>query len=163
LIKAAPDQESAELLTAGFLTGARYGELIACSFCDFDATSMVLKVDGKTGPRTIVLQSEAVTFFKRISKGQAPDEPLLRRGAVASIAATASHDPGIRTSISPQRRNILRPSPLLHFPSYRRRSSLDIIPENCGTSVRVMEITYAKVLATKRRDLIERGAPTLGS
>ena len=41
----------AELLTAGFLTGARYGELIARSVCDFDPVARTLKVDGKTGPR----------------------------------------------------------------------------------------------------------------
>ena len=38
---------------------------------------------------------------------------------------------------------------------------LNIIAENCGTSVRIIETTYAKVLANKRRDFIERGAPTL--
>ena len=31
LIETTPDKEFADLLTAGFLTGARYGELIACS------------------------------------------------------------------------------------------------------------------------------------
>jgi hypothetical protein len=38
---------------------------------------------------------------------------------------------------------------------------LNIIAENCGTSVRIIETTYAKILAGKRRDFIERGAPTL--
>ena len=37
---------------------------------------------------------------------------------------------------------------------------LNIIADNCGTSVRMIEKTYAKVLAEKRRDFIERGAPT---
>jgi hypothetical protein len=38
---------------------------------------------------------------------------------------------------------------------------LNIIAENCGTSVRLIEKTYAKILAGKRREFIERGAPTL--
>ena len=38
---------------------------------------------------------------------------------------------------------------------------LNIIAENCGTSVRMIEKTYAKILAEKRRDFIERGAPSL--
>jgi hypothetical protein len=32
---------------------------------------------------------------------------------------------------------------------------------NCGTSVRITETTYAKVLASKRRQFIERAAPSL--
>ena len=42
LIEATPDKEFADLLTAGFLTGARYGELIACSVRDFDETARTL-------------------------------------------------------------------------------------------------------------------------
>jgi hypothetical protein len=38
---------------------------------------------------------------------------------------------------------------------------LNIIAENCGTSVRMIENTYAKILAEKRREFIERGAPSL--
>jgi integrase len=38
---------------------------------------------------------------------------------------------------------------------------LNIIAETCGTSVRMIENTYAKILAEKRRDCIERGAPSL--
>ena len=79
LIGAAPDKDFADLLTAGFLTGARYGELIACSVRDFDPVAKTLKVDGKTGPRAIIFQPEVVTFFKLISKHRAADEPLLRR------------------------------------------------------------------------------------
>src|SRR5262245_61387093 len=38
---------------------------------------------------------------------------------------------------------------------------LNIIGDNCGTSIRIIETTYAKVLAGKRREFIERGAPSL--
>jgi hypothetical protein len=64
LIAATPEKDFANLLTSGFLTGARYGELIACSVRDFDSLSKTLSVDGKTGPRTIILQPEAVEFFE---------------------------------------------------------------------------------------------------
>jgi integrase len=37
---------------------------------------------------------------------------------------------------------------------------LNIIAENCGTSVRMIEKIFAKILAEKRRDFIERGAPS---
>ena len=38
---------------------------------------------------------------------------------------------------------------------------LNVIAENCGTSVRMIEKTYSKILAENRRDFIERGAPKL--
>ena len=38
---------------------------------------------------------------------------------------------------------------------------LTVLAENCGTNVRMIETTYAKVLAGKRREFIARGAPRL--
>lgn len=38
---------------------------------------------------------------------------------------------------------------------------LTVLAENCGTSVRMIEQTYAKVLASKRREFIASGAPRL--
>jgi integrase len=38
---------------------------------------------------------------------------------------------------------------------------LNVIAENSGTSVRMIETTYAKVIASKRREFISRRAPTL--
>lgn len=39
--------------------------------------------------------------------------------------------------------------------------SLTVLAENCGTSVRMIEKTYAKVLADKRWESIVNGAPRL--
>ena len=38
---------------------------------------------------------------------------------------------------------------------------LNIIGDNCGTSIRMIEVTYAKILSGKRRAFIDRGAPSL--
>ena len=38
---------------------------------------------------------------------------------------------------------------------------LTVLGENCGTSVRMIEKTYAKVLADKRREFIVKGAPRM--
>jgi hypothetical protein len=38
---------------------------------------------------------------------------------------------------------------------------LNIIADNCGTSVRMIEKTYAKILAEKRREFIQIGAPSI--
>ena len=164
LIEATPDREFADLLTAGFLTGARYGELIACSVRDFDEAARTLSVDGKTGPRTIILQPEAVSFFQSVCGDRAGDEPLLRRADGARW--NRSHQQR-RMALALERSGLDREGTfyaLRH--SYISRAiegevPLNIIAENCGTSVRIIETTYAKVLAGKRRQFIERGAPTL--
>jgi integrase len=164
LIEATPDKEFADLLTAGFLTGARYGELIACSVRDFDEKAKTLSVDGKTGPRTIILQPEAVNFFKTVCRELGADRPLLRRGDGARW--NRSHQQR-RMATALQRAGLDQEGTfyaLRH--SYISRAiegevPLNIIAENCGTSVRIIETTYAKVLAGKRRDFIERGAPSL--
>jgi integrase len=164
LIEAAPDKDFAELLTAGFLTGARYGELIACSVRDFDPIAKTLRVDGKTGPRVIVLQPKAVTFFKLISKGRVAGEPLLRRSD--GTCWNRSHQQR-RMAAALERAGLDKEGTfyaLRH--SYISRAiegqvPLNIIADNCGTSIRMIETTYAKVLAGKRREFIERRAPSL--
>ena len=40
---------------------------------------------------------------------------------------------------------------------------LTVLAENCGTSVRMIETTYAKLLASKRWEFISMGAPRLFS
>jgi integrase len=164
LIGATPDKDFADLLTAGFLTGARYGELIACSVRDFDPLSKTLSVDGKTGPRTVILQPEAVTFFKRVSEDRPGDELLLRRGD--GTRWNRSHQQR-RMALALERAGLDGAGTfyaLRH--SYISRAiegevPLNIIADNCGTSIRMIETTYAKVLAGKRRAFIERGAPSL--
>jgi integrase len=165
LIGAAPDKNFADLLTAGFLTGARYGELIACSVRDFDPLERTLEVvDGKTGPRAIILQQEAATFFTALSQDRCPEEPLLRRSDGARWNRSQQQR---RMALALERARLdkegtfyaLRHSHISR--AIEGEVPLNIIADNCGTSIRMIETTYAKVLAGKRRMFIERGAPSL--
>jgi integrase len=164
LIGATPEKDFADLLTAAFLTGARYGELIACSVRDFDSVSKTLSVDGKTGPRTIILQPEAVEFFNSIAVNGIADAPLLRREDGGRWSR--SHQQR-RMALALERSGLDKDATfyaLRH--SYISRAiegevPLNVIADNCGTSIRMIEATYAKVLAGKRREFIERGAPSL--
>lgn len=66
-----------DLLTAGFLTGARYGELAAFHVRHFDARGENLHVPrGKTGARIVILQAEAVAFFSKLIDDRERDAPL---------------------------------------------------------------------------------------
>ena len=164
LIGVCPIEDFANLLTAGFLTGARYGELTACSVRDFDPVERTLRVDGKTGQRAIILQPEAVAFFNKIAMDHPSGAPLLSRAD------------GGRWSRSHQQRRMARALELAGLDKtgtfYALRHSyisraiegevpLNIIGDNCGTSVRMIETSYDKILAYKRREFIERGAPSL--
>lgn len=80
LLASCNDPSFRELLSAGFLTGARYGELAACQVRHFDAEDETLYVPrGKTGARIVILQAEATAFFSRLVSGREKDAPLLPR------------------------------------------------------------------------------------
>jgi integrase len=62
------DRAFADLCEAGFLTGARYGELAALDVRHFDARQGSLQVPfGKTGSRIVSLTAESVAFFAALA------------------------------------------------------------------------------------------------
>jgi len=80
LLGAIPDQHFRDFVTAGFLTGARYGELAACQVRHFDRSAQALRIpSGKTGSRAVILQPEAVAFLTRVAEGRDSGSPLLPR------------------------------------------------------------------------------------
>ena len=165
LLDSTDDPAFRDLLTAGFMTGARYGELCACRVRHFDPGLEISHVPaGKTGARTVILQPEAVTFFARICGKRGKEEPLLPRvdgqGWKPSDQQRPMQRAIVRSGLDPQGTFYA----LRH--SYISRTieagvPLTVVAENCGTSVRMIENTYAKVLASKRRELIANGAPRL--
>ncbi len=165
LLRATDDACFRDLLTAGFLTGARYGELAACRIHHFDAGNASLHVpSGKTGPRTVILQPEAIDFFARVAEGRLKHDLLLPRLDGSSWGASHQVRPMKRALIGAGLNSSGTFYALRH--SYISRSieaavPLNVVAENCGTSVRMIETTYAKVLASKRREFISNGAPRL--
>ncbi|MGA9602336.1 MAG: tyrosine-type recombinase/integrase [Methylocystis sp.] len=165
LIDNAGDAATANLIKGAYLTGARYGELAGARVSQFDPRAKTLHVNvGKTGSRTIVLQTSAVDFFKKLAAGRDPDESLFVRSDGSrwkrSDQTRPVKDALAKAGLAPEGSIYA----LRH--TYVSRAieggvPLNVIAENCGTSVRMIEKTYAKVLAEKRRDFIERGAPSL--
>ena len=165
LLDAADTPAFRDLLTAGFLTGARYGELAACRVRDFNASQETLWVPrGKTGPRTVILQPEAVTFFRRTVGQRGKDEPLLPRPDGQGWKPSDQQRPMKKAVEKAELDPKATFYALRH--SYISRAiesgmPLTVLAENCGTSVRMIETTYAKVLAGKRRELIAASARRL--
>lgn len=159
------DRAFAQLLEAGYLTGARMGELAALDVRDFDARDASLTIrKGKTGARTVTLSVEGTTFFKHLTS---------ERPAAAVLLPRADGD---RWGKSEQARPFKRAALLAELPSsasfYTLRHSyisraieagmpLSLLAENCGTSLSMIERNYAKVLARTRRELVEATAPKL--
>jgi integrase len=165
LINSAADQETANIITGCYLTGARYGELADARVGYFDVDNGSLKISiGKTGSRNIILQSSAINFFRSITKERSAEKYLFVR------------NDGSRWKRSDQTRPFKEALSATELSTegslYALRHTyvsmaieggvpLNVVAENCGTSVRMIEKTYAKILAENRRDFIERGAPML--
>jgi integrase len=167
LIQAAREQEPAfaDLLTAGFMTGARYGELASCIVRDFDRKGGTLYIaKGKTGPRVVTLHREAIKFFGGLAEGRPKTGLLLPRTDGAPWGIAHQHRRMKAALLSAD----LDPDGTFYSlrHSYISRAieagmPLTIMAENCGTSVRMIEKNYAKMLAEKRREFVERAAPRL--
>jgi integrase len=152
----------ADLLVAGFLTGARLGELTACDVSHFDARGGVLNVpSGKTGARSCTLLPDAIEFFKALVKGRPSDAPLLPNGD------------GARWGKSEQHRRIKRDLKAAKLPTTASFYSLRhshvsrmieadvstfLIAENLGTSEKMIASNYAHLLAKKRSGMLKRAA-----
>lgn len=175
LIEAAAPDFAAVIKTA-FFTGARPGELCQLRAGDFKAFEKQLVIrDGKTGPRTVTLTSEAVAFFATLVREKTPNAPLLVQetgepwdtDSVQPFMQRAVVDAGWCTraelSALPRRE---RPTLYTLRHSYASRAiengmSLLILAQNLGNSVAMLERNYVKILDAKRRELIEAHAPSL--
>jgi site-specific recombinase XerD len=122
-------------------------------------------VNGKTGSRDIILQREAVEFFRELTSGK----------SAADLIFTMEN--GQPWKKSDQTRPFKRALVAAGLPSdgsmYALRHSyistaieggapLNLIAENCGTSVRMIEKTYSHLFVEKRRSFIEAAAPSFG-
>jgi len=164
LIAATDDERFADLVAALFLTGARYGDLAACDVRHLDGDVLTIP-SGKTGGRIVQLNDEAARLLARVAGKRAPGEPLFTR-----------NEAGERWGTSHQHRPMKKALKAAGLPAsasvYTMRHShisrsieagvpVTIIAENCGTSVRMIEVNYAKALANARRKLLAKAGPAL--
>jgi integrase len=76
--KCAPDLRA--LLQSLLLTAARPGEIAACRVSDFDRKHGTLVFrESKTGERVVTLSTEAIEFFKTMTKERIGNAPLIQR------------------------------------------------------------------------------------
>ena len=166
LIKTIEDPKFAKLVEGGYATGGRYEELTGAKVAHFDGHGGFLTVSGKTGSRPIILQTSAVKMFVGITAGRPADAYIFEKDNGKPWKPSDQ----VRPMKKAVRKANLDPKGCFYALRHAYISEaieenvpLIIIAENCGTSVRMIEQTYAKVLAAKKRKFIEQGAPKLRS
>ena len=166
------DTAAADLFQAYMLTGARPGgELASLKIGDFNARLHRLSIPNrgeqtisKTGARQITLTDEAVEFFARICAGRPASAPLLLSPDVERWD-TRQHQRYFTDVL----RRAGAPADAVPYSfrhSYISRwvesgVPLKLIAENVGTSVGMIEKTYAKFLPDARRAIVQATAPKL--
>ena len=164
LIESCADKRFADLVRGSYLTGARYGELNGAKIVDFDVVAKTLRVSGKTGSRDIILQSSAIDFFKRITKGRSRDAFIFVKadgGRWKRSEQTRPMKAAIKKANLDDRGCLYALRHAYISEAIERNTPLIVLAKNCGTSVRIIEKTYAKVLRAKEQEFVERGAPSL--
>ena len=164
LIASCGEEQFADLVRGAYLTGGRYGELNGARIVDFDALAKTLRVSGKTGSRDIILQSSAIDFFKRITKGRSRDAFIFVKADGGRWKRSEQARPmkaAIQRAKLDDRGNLYALRHAYISEAIERNIPLTILAKNCGTSVRIIEKTYAKVLRAKEQEFVERGAPSL--
>ena len=155
----------ANLCEAGFLTGARYGELAALDVRHFDARQGSLQVpSGKTGSRIVSLTAESIAFFAPLAMDRPGTEPLLPRWDGERWGKSHQHRPmkdALKDAKLPLKASFyaLRHSHISR--AIEAGMPLTLIAENSGTSVRMIEQTYGKFIKKTRQELIEKTSPKL--
>lgn len=149
-----------DLIEAGFLTGARYGELRFLHVSDYDKGRRVLSIrKGKTGPRSVPLSDAAAELFDRLRKGKLPSAALLTRD---------DGQPWQHSDQDKLMREATKKARLPHgtvyytlrhtFIANALTGGVDIhtVAKLCGTSVAMIEKHYGKLLHSDAREKLNR-------
>jgi integrase len=159
------DAPFADLLTAAFHTGARYGELTALDVRHLDARRQTLVIPkGKTGARVTTLTGEAARWFASIAADRAPREPLFQPAEGGRWEKSMQHrrmKAALAAAKLPKSASFYTLRHTYISRAIERGMPLTLLAENVGTSVRMIEKHYAHLLAASRRELVERTAPRL--
>lgn len=148
------------LVIAGALTGARYGELCALRVKDLDRDARVLHIrEGKTGERIVPMTPEMLKHFAKLATDKLPEAHLLVKDD-GKPWAHSDQDRLMREAV--KNANLKRAVvfyTLRHtFIAQAIGAGLDIysIAAVSGTSIAMIEKHYGKLLKGRVRDAMEK-------
>lgn len=142
------------LIEAAILTGARYGELAGARVRDFDPKGGTLHLSGKTGARTAYLSDRAITFFKSLAKDKLPTAWLLPKDNGEQWGRDHHHRPFKEATKAAKLPSDAVFYSLRHYAISKALLAgvqPQVLAENTGTSLRMIEQHYGKFLKTDRR------------
>jgi integrase len=151
------------LVKAAALTGARYGELVNARVRDLDVGNGVLRLAGKTGERHAVLADDALEHLKVCAKDKLPKALLFARDDGSPWGKSHQHRPmkdaRIKAKLPPE--TVFYS--LRHY--YISKALLagvqaQVVAENCGTSLAMIEKHYGKFLRADRKAMLDKVALT---
>jgi integrase len=140
------------LIQAGIYTGARLGELTAAVKGDFNGD--YIELSGKTGERKCYLSKEAERFFNRMADDKLPGAPLLPSPTGEHWNKSEHSRPFKRAAQQAKLPAETCFYSLRHFHiSKAKDAGLDVqlVAENVGTSIRMIEQHYGKFTEAGRR------------
>jgi integrase len=155
------------LVAAGLLTGARLGEITAARVADVDLGEGIWTVRaGKTGRRDVFLSPEALSLFEQLCLGRPKMQHIFLRsdGAPWAKAQHQHHFAKVveRAKLDPTTTFYsLRHSYISHV--LKSGIPTQLLAENVGTSMRMIEKHYGKFIRDDRRRMLAAAAMTLGT
>lgn len=148
-----------DLLDAAVNTGARYGELANAKASDFDPKQGILILTGKTGTRDAYLSDDALAVFKKITRNKLPGAWLLTKDDGEPWGKN-HHTRMMHEAVKAAK--LPRDTVFYSLRHYHISKALlagippQVVAENCGTSVRMIEKHYGKFMASDRREMLNR-------
>ncbi len=158
LVNACHDQALRDLVAAGLLTGARLGEMTAAQVGDVDLDDGVWTVNsGKTGKRDVFLSPSALALFEQLCAGRAKTQHIFLRSDGAQWEKGQHHyffsEAVSRAKLDPATTfYALRHSYISHV--LKSGVPTQLLAENTGTSIRMIEIHYGKFIKDDRRRML---------
>jgi len=160
LLKACGTQALRALVQAALLTGARTGELTGLHVRDFDESLGSLEVSGKTGARSVHLSSEAVTFFAGLAKRAGSPDALLLPAPSGGAWTKNLHQKPFQAAVKAAELDadtVLYSLRHTHISwALLHQVNIQVLAENTGTSVRMIEKHYGKFLRRDRREMFDK-------
>jgi integrase len=147
------------LLRGAVLTGARYGELANAKVSNFDPKQAILTLTGKTGTHDAYLSDDALTFFKQQARNKLPGAWLFTKED-GSPWGKNHHTRLMHDAVKAAK--LPRDTVFYSLRHYHISKALlagvpaQVVAENCGTSIRMIEKHYGKFMAQDRRSFFNQ-------
>lgn len=148
-----------DLVELAVHTGARYGELTTATVSDFDPADGTFMLSGKTGTRTTYLSDTAVAVLKRIVRNKLPGAYLLMQDDGGQWIKGYQRAP-LKQAV--RRSKLPRETVFYSLRHYHISKALlagvnaQVVAENTGTSIPMIEKHYGKFMKADRRAMFNR-------